>query len=315
MKQDERVPIQSRSVAHRSRPRWTWPGVSVSLVLLFVSFAVPTAGAEKGKEGFCRAKLGGLDHDVRDMRSIKPVPASGLVHVGTTRLSLGTFAERAPYPAQVFGYHVVLPGGSLRYRLKPATTGATSPVRVKTVLYATDRNGVPWKVEMSRWSRLGWGAESGKTFSSERLRRQGFYRLDIEIKGPNDQRSRFSEYVRVLKPTFGAKLQLSSSRIAPTAAIYGRLVNTGTAPLQYGTGSDTSVQRRTSNGWVRAQMIKPEPMLPLLLEFLPGKAGSCLEIRLPSDAVAGTYRIQQPVRASFTKVKGSVAIHAIFHVD
>lgn len=303
--------MRSRSVARHFHPRWTWPGIFV--VFLFMPLAVPEAGAETGKERFCRAKLGGLDHDVRDMRSIKRVPASGVVHIGATRLSLGTFAARAPYPSQVFGYHVVLPGGSLEYRLKSATGGAISPVRIKTVLYATDRNGAPQKIAMRRWSRFGWGAESKKTFSSEPLRRQGFYRLDIEIKGLNDQTSRFSEYVRVLKPTFGSKLQLSSSSISPTVAIYGRLVNTGTASLQYGLSA--SVQRRTSNGWVRVQTENSNPVLPLLLELLPGRAGSCFTIHLPADASAGAYRIQQLVRSSFTELKGSVAIHAVFHVD
>lgn len=310
MQQDERPPFTMTSLLTHFRLQRAGSRAVILLVLLALMSVAPAAGAAT-KERFCRATLGGLDHDVRDMRSIKRTPSSGVIQIGTNRLRIREFATRAPYSAHVFGYHVVLPGGSLRYSLKPVAAGTRSKVRVKTVLYATDRNGVPQRVKLQPWSQFGSDAAS-RTFSSGTLRGEGFYRLDIEIKGSNGQAARFSEYVRVLKPTFGSKLELSSSKTAPSATVYGRLVNSGTASLQY--GPNFSVQRRTTSGWARVHVERSIPVAPQLLELLPGDAGSCFAIRLPADALAGTYRIEKLVRSSFTQLTKSISVYAVFHL-
>lgn len=115
------------------------------------------------------------------------------------------------------------------------------------------------------------------------------YRYDIEFRehGSGKVLGSYSEYLRVVKPTFHAGIAINRLQFEPGQEAFARVENRGTSWIQFGLAYE--VQKFEGGRWVAQPF--GSGVWPAVGLILPGGySGWCMRYQIPSDASPGRYR-------------------------
>jgi len=139
------------------------------------------------------------------------------------------------------------------------------------------------------------------------LGRVGIYRADITIdKGHHGRLRRYRQYIRVVRPKFQVKLNLSDTSYSAGQTLGARLENHGTIGVTSGTG--LQLEAWASTRWKRVDGT-PSWFSGPARDLVAGAVGNCEQFTLPTTLSPGQYRVSKRL-----SVGGRAAvIRAYFH--
>jgi hypothetical protein len=138
------------------------------------------------------------------------------------------------------------------------------------------------------------------------------YRYDIEFEDhANDAiLGRYSDYLRVVKPTFHAGVAVDRDHVHPGEKVFARIENRGTSWVSF--GLEYAVQRLEGGHWVEQDLGVDGWLLPLIL-MGGGGSGWCMPYEIPADATPGHYRFVKHL--GFSGRRGGKPATAAFSVS
>ncbi|MDQ3725744.1 MAG: hypothetical protein M3335_07655 [Actinomycetota bacterium] len=214
-----------------------------------------------------------------------------------------------------FSRVIVGKGGGFGYRFFDETYGRREQVRldwsVGTSLSRIDRRGRVLRQVSSEEQLLGVVREIGELdFWLDTPGRFGLYRYDIEFRdqGSGEVLGSYSEYLRVVKPTYHAGLAVNRRHVRPGQRVFARVENRGTSWVEFGV--PYAVQRFEGGRWVGQDLGIDAWPLPLIY-MGSGLTGECMPYRVPADASPGRYRFVKSL--DFARRPGKRAV-AFFRV-
>ena len=115
------------------------------------------------------------------------------------------------------------------------------------------------------------------------------YRYDIEFRDhlSGALLGSYSEYLRVVKPTFHAGIAVNRRHARPGQKVFARVENRGTSWIEFGLYYE--VQRFEGGRWVDQDLGDGVWALPLIY-MRSGQSGWCMRYRVPTEASPGRYR-------------------------
>jgi len=119
--------------------------------------------------------------------------------------------------------------------------------------------------------------------------RPALYRYDIEFDdhSSGEVLGRYSEYLRVVRPTFHARIAVDHDRVRPGERVFARIENRGTSGVSF--GLEYEVQKLEGGRWTKQDLGVDGWLLPLIV-MSGGGSGWCMPYDVPSDASPGHYR-------------------------
>lgn len=151
----------------------------------------------------------------------------------------------------------------------------------------------------------------GLSFTS----RPSFYRYTFIIKRTNGKRlANYSQYFRVVPPSFKSELRTDVSTYHPGDTIALHVVNLGTEPILY--DEAVGVQVLSGGSWELAPAFPPRPITRVARKLSAGGTGKCENILIPPSVPSGRYRLVKKVSAIDTRgqLRGQHRIMAEFNV-
>jgi hypothetical protein len=210
---------------------------------------------------------------------------------------------------------VIVGKGGFGYRFFDETYGIRERVHldwdVKTTLSRIDRRGDVLRQIDSEDKYLGMVEDiSEMDFWLDTPPGPALYRYDIEFKdhSSGDLLDSYSEYLRVVKPSFHARIAVDRDRVRPGQRVFARVENPGSSWIQFGLMYE--VQRLEGGRWVEQDLGVDGWLLPMIL-MGSGQSGWCMPYRVPPDASPARYRFVKGL--GFAGRKGKRAI-AVFNV-
>jgi hypothetical protein len=189
---------------------------------------------------------------------------------------------------------VIVGEGGFGYRFFDETYGIRKKVAldwdVETTLSRIDRRGEVLREVASEDQYFGVVREIGDmSFWLDTPPGPALYRYDIEFRdhGTGMVLGSYSEYLRVVKPTFNAGIAVDRDRARPGQRVLARIENRGTSWVSF--GLEYAVQRREGGRWM-AQDLGVDGWLLPLITMGGGFSGWCMPYRVPADASPGQYR-------------------------
>lgn len=189
---------------------------------------------------------------------------------------------------------VIVGEGGFGYRFFDETYGIREQVRldwdVTTALSRIDRRGEVLRQAGGEDQHFGVVRDIGEmNFWLDAPRRLGLYRYDIEFRdhASGDLLGSYSEYLRVVKPTFHAGIAVDRDHVRPGQRVLARVENRGTSWINF--GLEYEVQRLEGDRWVEQDLGVDGWRLPMIL-MQGGQSGWCMPYRVPADASPGQYR-------------------------
>jgi hypothetical protein len=208
---------------------------------------------------------------------------------------------------------VVVGKGGFGYRFFDETYGRREKAvrldwSVGTSLSRIDHRGRVLRRVGSEEQILGVVREIGElSFWLDTPGRPGLYRYDIEFRdqGSGEVLGSYSEYLRVVKPTYRAGIAVNQRHARPGQRVFARIENRGTSWIEFGLPYE--VQRFEDGRWVEQDLGVDGWLLPLLV--MPGgQTGWCMPYRVPAEAAPGWYRFVKGI--GFGGRRGKVATAA-----
>lgn len=202
------------------------------------------------EESFCQqAPLPSYLAATKQMQPVRLPPRSQRLSFGPPTVTFGTFGSqvlpigRYPVPAGPFGYVLAL--------TKDAEEQVKLGWRIETGLGRIDLDGnVIRELQKMRYEVPELRPSQRIPFGIETPLSAGFYRFSITIDSGIAARQpiTFSEFVRVVRPRFAARLRLERRRFRAGDAVLVQLVNHGTTVIGHGLGVGT--ERFSKGRWV-----------------------------------------------------------------
>jgi hypothetical protein len=142
----------------------------------------------------------------------------------------------------------------------------------------------------------------------------GYYRIDLSIRRrAGGSLGRYAEYVRVVRPTLDVRLALSHQSVARGQSIHARVENLGTEAVA--PSSRLYLERFDGQLWQTvASYLTPGLRSRVRAVLTAGRAGRCVEIRIPPEQEEGPYRVRSEV-ARFGRPSGQKSIFETFQVS
>ncbi len=123
--------------------------------------------------------------------------------------------------------------------------------------------------------------------------RRGFYRFDLRILSKGRTIGSYSSYLKLVRPSARARLQVAHRRVRAGSRIYWRLGNLGAEQISF--GGEPTLQRREQGSWRRVHRFDEGISLLMLLSLWPGEEGRCVAMHLPPHLAPGRYRLVEGV--------------------
>lgn len=118
-----------------------------------------------------------------------------------------------------------------------------------------------------------------------------FYRLDTTFRRISGQRlAHYSEYIRLVKPKFNARLAVSATTAASGDTLSFRIKNPGTEQLRF--GEAFSIEQFNGSAWVDYPA-DIGPWRRILRSLSAGQLGKCQSFTIPVDMPTGRYRVRK----------------------
>jgi hypothetical protein len=276
----------------------------ISALALFVFLAVaatPALAVDMHTYGraFCKGELvrdyeAPLDHlpSVRHVRSDEDLP------FGPRNMSIYQSALS----------RVIVGEGGFGYRFFDDTYGRREEVHldwdVTTTLSRIDRRGQVLRQIASEAQHFGVVTEIDEMdfwLDTPSGPRPALYRYDIEFAdhSSGEVLGRYSEYLRVVRPSFHAGIAVDRNRVHPGERVFARVENRGTSWISF--GLEYEVQKLEGGRWVEQDLGVDGWLLPLIL-MRGGGSGWCMPYKVPLDATPGRYRFVKSLGFSGRKV-------------
>ncbi len=298
-------------------------GFLVIPAALILTFAVGQAGGAttegrgdttRASEGFCGSRvvkdfLRPLDR----MTPIRRVPNSGKIPFAPARLNL-----------EARGGALVVGGGSVGFGFSDEAVGQVRHLNwdVSVRLVKVDVRGEAISTLGSKRRRIG--SVRGNAIKDLLIEVSGspaFYRVEIVFRriGSRHVLGKFSNYVRVVRPHFDARLLISAPVAHRGELLSARLANFGTETIS-SISPDWRflVQRFDGEAWVTAAS-DPQPgkHKPIVQKLSAGQMAKCIDLRIPSFEETGRYRFSMVVdRSGRVESKDRrVAVITEFEID
>ncbi len=121
------------------------------------------------------------------------------------------------------------------------------------------------------------------------------YRYDLEFRdhGTGEILGSYSEYLRVVEPSFHVRLATNRDAYLQGQTAYARVENAGTQSASFGLGFN--VQRLAPGGWV-PDHLSPSGAVPAVgLVMGGGGSGWCMRLKIPRDQRPGRYRFVRSI--------------------
>lgn len=249
--------------------------------------ASPAAAIEMPTYGraFCRGTtLHDYDGVLEHMPPVRHVPENEDLPFGPRNMSI--------YQSAIS--HLIVGRGGFGYGFFDDTYGRRKQVRldwdVMTRLWRIDRHGTPLQQVGGEEQHLGVVAEIDElSFWLDTPPGPSLYRYDIEFRDHGSGRllGSYSEYLRVVVPTFHAGIAVNRRRFEAGQEAFARVENRGTSWLEFGLAY--SVQRFEGGRWASQPL--GSGVWPAIGLFMGGgSSGWCMRYRIPPDAAPGWYR-------------------------
>lgn len=208
---------------------------------------------------------------------------------------------------------VIVGKGGFGYRFFDETYGRRPEVRldwsVKTAISRIDRNGSVLRQVTSEEQDFGLVSEIDEEldFWLDVPAGPALYRYDIEFRDRDSREllGSYSEYLRVVKPTFRADIAVDRRHVSPGQKVFARVENRGTSWIEFGLYYE--VQRFEGGRWVEQDLGVGAWPLPSIL-MGSGQSGWCMRYRVPADASPGWYRFVKGL--GFGSQRGKLATAA-----
>lgn len=227
----------------------------------------------------------------RGMPAVSPPPKSGVL----------PFAPNGSQLYQTVASQIQLTKGAFGYAFT-----STSPQRglrldwlVSTSVIRVDRKGRAVETVGRRQQSFGVVRDIRKLdFTMNLPGKTGLYRYDLEFKTSNGHNlARYSQYLRVVRPTLNAGLRLAFKNYQPGEAVSIQVANAGTEPIVYGEEIRVKVFNGTS--WEASSSFPPLAVHRRALRLNAGEAGPCEKLHIASVAQPGLYRVEKQVSTLF----------------
>lgn len=132
-----------------------------------------------------------------------------------------------------------------------------------------------------------------------------YYRVDISFRRIGHDRvlGRFSNYVRVVRPRFDAKLLISGSVARQGEALSLRLANFGTEAISSISHDwNFAVHRFDGQEWIVAPGNPlPQKHKPIIRRLRAGQMGECIRFLVPASETPGLYRFSMVVNRNLVR--------------
>lgn len=196
---------------------------------------------------------------------------------------------------QLASSRIVVGEGGFGYAFFDDTWGVREQVRldwdVSTALWRIGRRGGELRQVASDEQHFGVvrGIEEFLHFWLDVPPGPALYRYDIEFRdhGSGEVLGSYSEYLRVVRPTFHAGIAVNRRHVRPGQRVFARIENRGTSWVEFGV--PYAVQRFEGGRWVEQDLGDGAWPMPALL-MGSGQSGWCMRYRVPADASPGRYR-------------------------
>jgi len=275
-----------------------------AFLLLTLGVAETAQGVEMHTYGhpFCQGAK------VRDYEA----PLDGLPAIRHVRLDEDLpFGPRNMSIYQSALSRVIVGKGGFGYRFFDDTYGIRKKVDldwdVKTSLSRIDRRGEVLREVASQDQYFGVVTEIGEmSFWLDAPPGPALHRYDIEFRdhGSGVVLGSYSEYLRVVRPTFHAGIAVNRDQVRPGQKVFARVENHGTSWISFGLAYE--VQRREGGRWVEQDLGVDGWLLPLIL-MSGGSSGWCMPYLVPVDAAPGRYRFVKDLGFAGRRDKRAVA--------
>jgi|SRR4249919_3453067 len=305
----------------RGNVRWQWIAV-VFAALVVVLGVEQTAGATEGVqrvtlltvEEFCGSRVAkDYARPLSKMVPIQRIPRSGRLQFAPPGLTL-----------EARGGSIVVGQGSVGFGFSDDAVGRVRNLHwdVLMRLVKVDSHGEPLATVDStrRQIRSVRGAQI-KDFLLGVTGAPAFYRIDILFHriGSRNLLGKFSNYVRVVRPQFDARLLVSAPVVHRDETISVRLANFGTEPISsISPDWRFAVEHLVGNEWVQAASDPPpQKQKPIVQKLLAGQMDDCVRLRIPSFEEPGRYRFSMAVnRSRQVRSKNRVVVVTVeFEID
>lgn len=266
----------------------------MAVVPLFALGATGASGrspSSASHEGFCGPRVArNFLKPLARMRPISRVPGSERLSFGPQGLVLEAKGG------------LVVGGGSVGFSLRNPSGRGTAHLtwKASTQLVKVDLKGAGLRRLASKQRRVRSVADSqAKRFLLEVPGRPAYYRVDISFRDDESNRilGRFSEYIRVVRPRFDARLLISKSVARPGDLLSIRLANHGTEGISSRSHNwRFQVERFDGEKWAVAPGNPPTEKHILLIRKLgAGEMDKCISFRVSSTEPPGLYRVSMYV--------------------
>jgi hypothetical protein len=298
-------------------------GLLLILAALIFALAVgpaggaPEGGGSAGGRGggeFCGPRLAkDYARPLTRMTPINRVPRSGKIPFAPAGLNLETR-----------GGPLVVDGGPVGFGFSDEAVGQIRHLNwdVSVELVKVNRRGESLATLGSRRKQIG--SVRGNAIRDVLIgvaADPAYYRVDIAFRriGSRHVLGQFSNYVRVVRSHFDARLLVSAPVVHRSGQIFARLANFGTETVSSASPDwRFSVQRFDDERWVTAASNPPpERHKPIVQKLSAGQMDECIDFQVPAFEQPGHYRFSMVVNRS-GQVKANaraVSVTAEFEID
>lgn len=291
---DKGIPMAKERISRWSRYLF------ILAALLFMITAgqtskAPADGASstaRVNESFCGTRLAkNYLRPLARMTRIRRAPSSGKIPFGPPGLNL-----------EAIGGALIVGGGLAGFGFSDDAVERVRRLNWDVSARLVRVNARGEEVEALDSKRRRIGTVEGNAIKDLLFRvpgRPAFYRVDIVLRRLGSQTilGEFSNYLRVVRPRFDARLLVSQSAVDRGGVVSARLANFGTETLSsISPDWQFSVQRFDGEKWVAAASDPPtERHKPMVQKLLAGQMDSCVRLRIPSLEEPGRYRFSMVV--------------------
>ncbi len=223
---------------------------------------------------------------LREMPRLNRPPAAGkpLGHTGVR-------VER-------YGSPLVIGNGSVGISLSNESQRMLRPLKLqtKTTLSRIDASGHViggFRKKHQEFEAIQPLTSTGVTFNVSG--QPAFYRVDMEIRSPSEEVTRFSENFRVLHPTRQVHLAVNASTIKSGEKLRFHFENFGAS--LFAIGLPFVVEQHVDGVWVQDKSLTPSGFPMPAFGLSPGRVSTCQAIVIPPTASPGAYRVSKELSA------------------
>jgi hypothetical protein len=264
---------------------------SITALLVFVALPVGTVPAQAVEmhtygRPFCQGKkVRDYEAPLAHLPQVRHAPENEDLPFGPRNMSIYQSALS----------RVIVGKGGFGYGFFDDTYGIREKVDldwdVKTTLSRIDRRGQVLRQVDSEEQYFGVVTDIGEEmrFWLDTPAGPALYRYDIEFRdhASGDLLGSYSEYLRVVKPTFHARIAVNRPLFHPGEQAFARIENRGTSWIEF--GLPYAVERFEGGRWVDQPLGVGAWLMPAIF-MAGGQTGWCMQYRVPADASPGLYR-------------------------